>query len=61
MCLNFLLQLITEELGMNLEKVDLEMLGTCKKVSSSTITCFYSSSLLVNFYFMYVDFFFFGD
>ncbi|XP_057425465.1 chaperonin CPN60-2, mitochondrial [Lotus japonicus] len=28
-------QLITEELGMNLEKVDLEMLGSCKKVTIS--------------------------
>ncbi|RZC88630.1 hypothetical protein C5167_016491 [Papaver somniferum] len=28
-------QLITEELGMNLEKVELEMLGTCKKVTIS--------------------------
>ncbi|KAF5197306.1 60 kDa chaperonin [Thalictrum thalictroides] len=28
-------QLITEELGMNLEKVDLDMLGTCKKVTVS--------------------------
>ncbi|KAF7837376.1 chaperonin CPN60-2, mitochondrial [Senna tora] len=27
--------LITEELGMNLEKVDLDMLGTCKKVTIS--------------------------
>lgn len=26
------LQVITEELGMNLEKVDLDMLGSCKKV-----------------------------
>ncbi|XP_022138587.1 chaperonin CPN60-2, mitochondrial [Momordica charantia] len=28
-------ELITEELGMNLEKVDLEMLGSCKKVTIS--------------------------
>lgn len=28
-------QLITEELGLNLEKVDLDMLGTCKKVTIS--------------------------
>ncbi|KAK3417118.1 chaperonin CPN60-2, mitochondrial [Eucalyptus grandis] len=28
-------ELITEELGMNLEKVDLEMLGSCKKVTVS--------------------------
>lgn len=29
-------QVITEELGMNLDKVDLEMLGSCKKVSQGT-------------------------
>ncbi|KAG6593804.1 Chaperonin CPN60-2, mitochondrial [Cucurbita argyrosperma subsp. argyrosperma] len=28
-------QLITEELGMNLEKVDLDMLGSCKKITIS--------------------------
>ncbi|KAK7278560.1 hypothetical protein RJT34_23592 [Clitoria ternatea] len=28
-------QLITEELGLNLEKVDLDMLGTCKKITIS--------------------------
>ncbi|XP_043707410.1 chaperonin CPN60-2, mitochondrial [Telopea speciosissima] len=28
-------EIITEELGMNLEKVDLDMLGTCKKVTIS--------------------------
>ncbi|KAI3747306.1 hypothetical protein L6452_09760 [Arctium lappa] len=29
------LQLITEELGMNLDNVELEMLGSCKKVTVS--------------------------
>ena len=31
------LQLITEELGMNLENVELEMLGSCKKVCYNTL------------------------
>lgn len=33
-----LIQVITDELGMNLEKVDLGMLGTCKKVAFETLT-----------------------
>jgi chaperonin GroEL (HSP60 family) len=33
--LTSVLQVITEELGLNLENVDLDMLGSCKKVSSN--------------------------
>lgn len=31
-----ILQVINEELGMDLEKVNLDMLGSCKKVSSDS-------------------------
>ena len=36
------LQVITEELGLNLEKVDTDMLGSCKKVSSNFWLWYYS-------------------
>ena len=50
-CVSFIIQLITDELGMNLEKVDLDMLGTCKKVSLNTIWSLYvySISLTISF------------
>jgi len=31
-CMSFMIQVITEELGMNLENFEPHMLGTCKKV-----------------------------
>ena len=34
----FIIQVITEELGMNLENFDPEMLGTCKKVLKNAHT-----------------------